>query len=47
MIPQKRNEKPIVRRAKLAVTKVEETTGEVKIEYVSWNVSLIVPVENA
>ena len=29
MIPQIRNEKPIVRRAKVAVTKVNEITGDI------------------
>ena len=47
MIPQIRNGKPIVRRAKVAVTKVNETTGEVIIEYVLQDVSRLALVENA
>ena len=47
VIPQIRNGKPIVRRAKVAVTKVNETTGEVIIEYVLRDVSRLAPVENA
>ena len=47
MIPQIRNEKPIVRGAKVALTKVNETTGEVQIEYVLRDVSRLAPVENA
>ena len=47
VIPQIRNGKPIVRRAKVAVTKVNETTGEIKIEYVLRDVSRLAPVENA
>ena len=35
-----------MRRAKVAVTKVDEATGEVKIEYVLRNVSRPAPVEN-
>ena len=46
VIPQIRKEKPIVRQAKVAVTKVNETTGEVKIEYVLRDVSRLAPVEN-
>ena len=47
VIPQIRNGKPIVRRAKVAVTKVNEITKEVKIEYVLWDVSRLALVENA
>ena len=47
MIFQIRNEKPIVRRAKVVVTKVNETTGEVKIGYMLRDVSRLTPVENA
>ena len=47
VIPLIRNGKLIVRRAKVAVSKVDKTTGEVKIEYVLWDVSLLAPVENA
>ena len=47
VIPQIRNEKPIVRRAKVALTKVNETTAEVRIEYVLQDVSRLTPVENA
>ena len=47
VIPQIRNGKPIVRRAKVAVTKVNETTGEVIIEYVLRDVSRLAPVKNA
>ena len=46
VIPQIRNGKPIVRWVKVAVTKVNETTGEVKIEYVLRDVSRQDPVEN-
>ena len=45
VIPQIRNGKPIVRRAKVAVTKVNENTGEVKIENVLRDVSRLAPVE--
>ena len=47
VIPQIRNGKPIVRRAKVAVTEVNEITAEVKTEYVLWDVSRLAPVENA
>ena len=47
VILQIRNGKPIVRRAKAAVTKVNETTGEVKIKNVLRDVSRLAPVENA
>ena len=47
VILQIRNGKPIVRRAKVAVTKVNETTREVIIEYVLRDVSRLAPVENA
>ena len=47
MISQIRNGKPIVRRAKVAVTEVNEITGKVKTEYVLRDVSRLAPVENA
>ena len=47
VIPQIRNGKPIVRRAKGAITKVNETMWEAKIEHVLRDVSRLAPVENA
>ena len=46
VIPQIRNGKPIVRRAKIAVAKVDENTGDVEVQYVLRDVSRIAPVEN-
>ena len=47
MIPQNKNGKPIVRRVRVAVTEVNETTREINIEYVLRDVSRLAPVENA
>ena len=47
MIPKIKNKKPIVRRAKVAVTTLEKTTGEMKIEYVLRDFSRLASVENA
>ena len=47
VIPQIRNGKPTVRRAKMAVIKLEKTTGEVKIKYVLQDVSCLASVKNA
>ena len=47
VISQISNGKPKVRQAKVAVTKVDETKGEVKIEYMLRNVSRLDPVDNA
>ena len=46
VIPQFRKGKPIVRRAKVAVSKLDDTTGEVKVEYVLRDIPCIAPVEN-
>ena len=40
------NRKSIERQAKVAVTNVKETTGEVKVEYVLRDVSRLAPLEN-
>ena len=46
VIPQMRNGKTLVRRAKVAISKEDENTGENKITYVVRDLSCIAPIEN-
>ena len=46
LTPQMRNGKTLVRRAKVAILKEDENTGENKIIYVLGNLSCIAPIEN-
>ena len=46
VIPQMRNGKTLVRRAKVAISKKDKNTGENKIIYVLRDLSCITPIEN-
>ena len=46
VIPQIKNGKTLVRRAKIAISKKDENTGENKTIYVLRDLSCIAPIEN-